>query len=280
MPNETPTATTDGGPALNELLELPHLGINLAVALHGVLRRAVRATHPRDFAIWPAVSQWKFKGGITPMRQALVVIHPTDNTTIVGPGKLPLLSAPPSALVLPPTCADDHAELRRETKLREDSAVFIVPLRVATDHVGAMLSALTDDDRASIDHQIEWNVETQRRWLAAEGFIDATPPARHGEGLPLDEANLRAREILEKRSDMTARELAEAIPCSLGQIPRLTAWQAVRERRIAAAPPRSVRATATDPELLDLIAEQSADMEADVRLPARRSARQRKRPSD
>ena len=107
---------------------------------------------------------------------------------------------------------------------------------------------------------------------------DTAPKKRRG--LPLAEANARAREILKERPEISSDELAAEIPCATGQVPRLPAWRVVLDRRKKEAPDRSVPAKAMDPALFELIASQQADMAADEHLPARRVARQRKRLAD
>lgn len=152
--------------------------------------------------------------------------------------------------------------------VRDEGAAFALPLSALRVAEGALTVPV-------VQKQVALNAEHHRAFL--DGGSRAAAPGRRTDGLPLDEANVRARDILQKRPDIKVRELADAIPCSIGQVSRLPAWRAVLERRAKDAPPRSVRATAIDPELLELMAQQRTEMAADERLPARRVARQRKR---
>ena len=54
-----------------------------------------------------------------------------------------------------------------------------------------------------------------------------------------EEANVRAREILKANPSITARDLSTAIPCGLGLVSQLPAWQAVLEERRKRKPPKT-----------------------------------------
>jgi hypothetical protein len=100
---------------------------------------------------------------------------------------------------------------------------------------------------------------------------EARPRAKRPT-LRKEEANILAREHLKENPTATARQLATAIGCSLGMIPRLPAWQAVQEQRAKGRQPKKSTAVSltdrmqrvagtTDDPLAKLIAEQEADAE-------------------
>jgi hypothetical protein len=110
--------------------------------------------------------------------------------------------------------------------------------------------------------------------LAAEpkGTEEAKATAR--PRIDCDEANIRARDILKQAPNLTAKELAKKVPCSVGLIPKLSAWQAVMEQRRKGRKPKSPRAVSFtheteavvgegDPTLEDLMDEQARDGTAD-----------------
>ena len=99
-----------------------------------------------------------------------------------------------------------------------------------------------------------------------------------------DEANIRARAYLAEHATkrrVSTRELAEAIGCAVGLVPKLPVWIAYQEGLKAHAPaaaPRAVSLTEgvlcnegrEDEELQRLIAEQEAEARADLRQPRTR----------
>lgn len=109
-------------------------------------------------------------------------------------------------------------------------------------------------------------------------------PKNKVPGLPRHEANIRAHELLRDNPSITAAELARAIPCAQGTVPKLPAWRVVQERKrrgprrtAAGAVPLSgavldsiaqQRAkSGTDNPLTRLIAEQEADAEPSSVVP-------------
>mgnify|MGYP006899696074 CR=1 FL=1 len=103
------------------------------------------------------------------------------------------------------------------------------------------------------------------------------------------DANTTAWKLLNDQPDLTIRELAELIGCSVGLIAKTAAWKqtaAERKRANGPAKPTAVnlsdglqKVTASDAEpdpLEKLIAEQEKDFEPSPFEPARRKIRNRK----
>ncbi len=107
--------------------------------------------------------------------------------------------------------------------------------------------------------------------------VDAAGRGRHRKGqITKSEANSLAREYLKEHPTATARQLAKAIGCGLGQVSKLPAWRVVKEELKKGRTPKThkavgltekVLATISDPNAespLDrLIREQEADKKAD-----------------
>lgn len=109
-----------------------------------------------------------------------------------------------------------------------------------------------------------------------------------GKRISMAEANLKAREYLEKCQDAKLRELAQGIECSTGLVCKLPAWKAVQEERRKHRKPKAPRAVALSEkviakekcrdEALDrLLREQEADSEPSPLEDAARPLRTRKR---
>jgi hypothetical protein len=117
--------------------------------------------------------------------------------------------------------------------------------------------------------------ETQSDEAAKATARTAAPPkALARPRIRKGEANIRARAILKQDPDLTAKELAKKVPCSIGLIPELPAWQAVMEERKKGRKPKSPKAVSLtgkteavvgeeDPTLKALIEEQAGDGTAD-----------------
>lgn len=119
-------------------------------------------------------------------------------------------------------------------------------------------------------------------WAGEPPAPSETPPVKSKRGMSRDEANVAAREYLQKHArnrKVTVRELAEAIGCSQGLVSRLPAWRAYRKGLTQDKPPAPRAESLTDrvldnvgqvdAELNRLIAEQEADMAEDERSRSR-----------
>jgi hypothetical protein len=71
-----------------------------------------------------------------------------------------------------------------------------------------------------------------------------TGPRRGNGKISTHEANLRARDILKKYPNITARELAAKIGCAVGTVSGLTSWKAVQAKRKAGHQPTAPKASA------------------------------------
>jgi len=102
----------------------------------------------------------------------------------------------------------------------------------------------------------------------------AEGPARRTRSMPQKEANLKARDYLQDHPQATARELASAIGCAVGMVPRLPAWRAVQEELAKGRKPKAPGAVALTDKLREsigrdespldqLLKEQEADARAD-----------------
>jgi hypothetical protein len=97
-----------------------------------------------------------------------------------------------------------------------------------------------------------------------------------------DEANVRARQLLRETPnwDWTCRKLAKLIPCSLGWIPKLSAWRAYHEKRLELRRNKTIDTVSISKELEAVLGEGEkdevlrqliADQEADEREDARQA---------
>ena len=110
----------------------------------------------------------------------------------------------------------------------------------------------------------------------ARGMPSTPAPSsgrRKGRGMPRAEANVAVGDYLKEHPDAKAREVREAVGCSLGMVTTLSAWKAVKGERAKGRKAKQrpltekvlkARAAPGDKSILDkLIAEQEADRKAD-----------------
>jgi hypothetical protein len=149
--------------------------------------------------------------------------------------------------------------------------------------LGKELKLVSDADAANllvasgINPPEDITVYVKDQLISDEPKRESKPTRR--SGMSLDEANVTAREYLEKNAHreqdhdpVSSRELAKAIGCALGTVPKLPIWKALMEQRRKRQKGKAPKAVALsekvlasagqdDKELQRLIREQKADSE-------------------
>ena len=167
-------ATVDEAPevTVRAALAAPAFGHAAAGALNSVLAAEVTARFPVESRAWPLLRTWRFWTAVSGRGVVAVVMHDQVRGLVSGPLSAVEIPDPPLPEFNVNTIEEWLAYLRTEHGVRDDGAVFAMPLRTAVDRQSEILRRWQQDAEL-LAPQIEGAIRRHMRILgfSARGQI-------------------------------------------------------------------------------------------------------------
>jgi hypothetical protein len=179
----------------------PDFGSTAAWAARSLLTFAVQG-FPRMLRLWPCLRSYDYQSFVTPAGIVVVILRDTLNNVITGSPKAKRLDWSLSEALAPDSAGATLERLRERFDVRDDGAVFALPLRTAVSAAADVCRRWATADTEVLASQLAWNIERHERHLGLRG-PDSRPT--------LNETDRAIAELVYEKGPLMAKGIVAAM---------------------------------------------------------------------